>query len=815
MLSQQNESESMYKKMQDIRNNSDKKNDFPEAFYLLIQEIFDEYSTEDSNSPSNSNIIPYQKGLTQLSFTKFLHSIPGFFVEKMFQTFKTAKENPNLSLEEFSEPLKILKFGSFLEMARLVFEILDFDLSGELSYQNLKTLTSLIPVFRNNLSGTSDFLYQQESIRTLNTKILQPFFDKNKINFQVFIDVILQYKSENIFLLIFSYLYENIPILRKTLLMYKIRYHSSSSSLESFCNSKNSNSKTASSTQISYANGNFEETYLTSPKWKEYSLGLPRFQAKKNVTPPVTMRKTQKIHSKFEMNKLNINSLTFKSDLKEEDSAFKNYNKTFDSLEDDNDLTSKSISEWDLEEQESRRKTSSLSAVSPKVQNIFVESKEEPNTFIEEFNLDNDEFNLHEKDLEELNKCIIKEGELLVKDKEQNPDNSIKLEESLDKARDKESSKKDESLEKNQDTTKESKTRSPQLKKVYLVLIDKNLYFYDKKDSRENYYKTHYLHGGFVRINQPEMIDGVSYSGFTLFFLNNITASFYHVCQKEANNWIKSIRNSTNYKNVFDHFKIYSEIGKGSYGKVCHAKEISTGKECAIKIIDKTSSKKKNNWELIKGEIDIMKIVSHKNIVKFIDSYENSNFTFIIMEFLKYGSLTTFLERKRFKVSEKLIKGIVLQISKALKYLHDFGIIHRDLKPDNILIVGKSENDEIIIKLTDFGFGKILGVGENAKERFGTLYFTAPEILRAKPYNAAIDVWSLGVCIFYMLTGDLPFYKNSLDLKEVANAICYNNIKYNIRLSDNARNLIEKCLTKDPQKRISIDEVINHQWFII
>jgi len=117
--------------------------------------------------------------------------------------------------------------------------------------------------------------------------------------------------------------------------------------------------------------------------------------------------------------------------------------------------------------------------------------------------------------------------------------------------------------------------------------------------------------------------------------------------------------------------------------------------------------------------------------------------------------LFTFLEKRKFVISEPLASKIIYKILTAIYYIHHFGIAHRDLKPENILVTGVENNPDI--RITDFGLSKIIGPSEKCVEPFGTLGYAAPEVLLHNPYNKAVDYWSIGVITYLMLMGKLPF----------------------------------------------------------
>ena len=167
--------------------------------------------------------------------------------------------------------------------------------------------------------------------------------------------------------------------------------------------------------------------------------------------------------------------------------------------------------------------------------------------------------------------------------------------------------------------------------------------------------------------------------------------------------------------------------------------------------------------ELLKREIEVLKICQHPNIIRFYDVFENSDYIYIVMECLNGGDLFNYLETRNFKITEDRAKAIAHQIATAIFYLHSFGIGHRDLKPENILMANQGSDSHI--KLVDFGLSKTFGPGETCTEPFGTLCYVAPEILLQKPYDRSVDCWSFGVMIYLMLSRHLPF--DSSDDKEI------------------------------------------------
>ena len=154
----------------------------------------------------------------------------------------------------------------------------------------------------------------------------------------------------------------------------------------------------------------------------------------------------------------------------------------------------------------------------------------------------------------------------------------------------------------------------------------------------------------------------------------------------------------------------------------------------------------------------------------------------------------------------------MFQIASGIKYLHQFGIVHRDLKPANISL--KKQNDSDIIKIMDFGISEIISPNQISNSSSGTLIFLAPETLQGALQNKEIDIWAIGVILYYIMYGKYPFNgeKSELKKKIVDQEVIISNWNYFGR-SEKVKDLIKRCLEKDPEKRINIDEFMNHPWF--
>ena len=355
------------------------------------------------------------------------------------------------------------------------------------------------------------------------------------------------------------------------------------------------------------------------------------------------------------------------------------------------------------------------------------------------------------------------------------------------------------------------KSEGNRLKKYYLVLIDKDIYYY-KSDQKKEVLGMHNLSGCFFKENSSEKINEKIYYCFSIVFPKKERK--YYVSSSEVyENFIKALKKSFGYLNFFDYYEMLDNLGEGIFGSVKLGVEKKTNQRVAIKIIKKEKTKE-SDIELVRNEIDIMKLCYHPYVVHLLDHFENGEYIFIVMEYIKGGSLTDYMKNKKFNFTERRAAELIYQLAKGIKYLHKYGIIHRDLKPDNIMLTEASDRGNI--KIMDFGLSKILGKKEKTTDGFGTLTFVSPEVLIRKPYNKEVDIWSLGVILYLMLSGDLPFDDPDDIEQNIAKSIVYQDVKFPpekfSKRSKAVIDLIKGCLTKDPKNRIKIDEILKGEW---
>ena len=341
-------------------------------------------------------------------------------------------------------------------------------------------------------------------------------------------------------------------------------------------------------------------------------------------------------------------------------------------------------------------------------------------------------------------------------------------------------------------------------------------------------------------------------------FKYNPTLSSRSSTSYDANYYMKeSLKLSCYISKYYNKYKKYPEtslqfykygrlIGQGAFGKVNLGLNILTGRIVAVKSFNKNNSELTgDNMKKIKYETDLMKKLNHPNITKILEMFEDEKYFLIIMEYINGGNLFSFVKKRR-KLSEKTAKFLFRQIILGIKYIHEQNIVHRDIKLENLLIDLNNN-----VKICDFGIGRKL---ENKKQllhdQCGTLMYMAPEILlssKEKGYEGfPVDIWSAGISLYIMLSGTLPFnYKNKKKNKnneeeddddeeeeeeesisnskskskkndddnfELQYNIVYKEPKHIEKISDEARDLLKGLLNKNPKKRFTCEQILNHPW---
>ena len=256
------------------------------------------------------------------------------------------------------------------------------------------------------------------------------------------------------------------------------------------------------------------------------------------------------------------------------------------------------------------------------------------------------------------------------------------------------------------------------------------------------------------------------------------------------------------------------EIGKGGFG-ICYSVVSKNDlNEYAVKVISKNNvTNNDKSTQSILSEINTLKSLNSPKIVKINNYFENVDNVYIVQELCKNRSLDNLLENRGY-LSEFEVQSYMFQLIQGLKYLHDKNIIHRDLKPSNLFLDEKLE-----LKIGDFGL--IAKIDNNNKERrkscLGTPYYMAPEVIEPgeKGYSFEVDIWSMGVIMYKLLTGKFPFGSRCADKFEIYNQILKDelNEKDLDSISEVAKDLIKQLLVKDYRIRPGLSQIVYHDFF--
>ncbi|KAL7619442.1 Calcium/calmodulin-dependent protein kinase type I [Parahypoxylon ruwenzoriense] len=259
-------------------------------------------------------------------------------------------------------------------------------------------------------------------------------------------------------------------------------------------------------------------------------------------------------------------------------------------------------------------------------------------------------------------------------------------------------------------------------------------------------------------------------------------------------------------------YKVGKTLGAGSYSVVKECVHIDTGRYYAAKVINKRLMAGREH--MVRNEIAVLKKVSmgHQNILTLVDYFETMNNLYLVTDLALGGELFDRICRKG-SYYESDAADLIRATLSAVAYLHDHGIVHRDLKPENLLFRTPEDNADLLI--ADFGLSRIMD-----EEQFhvltttcGTPGYMAPEIFKKTGHGKPVDIWAMGVITYFLLCGYTPFDRDS-DFEEMQAIL---NADYNFQpaeywrgVSDQAKEFIRRCLTVDPNKRMTAHEALSH-----
>ena len=673
--------------------------------------------------------------------------LPIFISEKVFNAFDEDKDN-FLNPKEFVFGMNKLYNGTFKETVEIVFSLLDFNNDGIIEPDDVGMLLSYLPLKTDKIN--IEYKYQMESLDEIDEILKSTFEDKKGLKLDEFSSIVENRKSD-IYLQILCFLYQKKPFSEENInvLIPKNHPHRRTSA-------------------------NLECKFLPSPNKRS------------SLSPASVLIQTSNLKSIFDLNSKGktpeVSGISGMIRFHNENIPNKNYDENTNI----NDIIkdSKNIyqSPGKFLKGKKGKKVVPLSLESQLIQMEIDDENEKTNKKEEKVetpkkNDNNIDFSPDQRKKGSNNNLndIPTNNEILYQDY------IYKLSENV------------------------------KLKKFYLVLIGKDIFYY-KNENKEKVLGMHNLSGCYVKENGSKVFNKQTFYSFQLVFPTKVR-NYYCISEEICDNFILNFKKAFGYLNFFDYYEMLGDLGEGIFGVVKLGLYKKTKERVAIKVIKKDTTKQ-NDMELVRTEIDIMKLCHHPNIVRLLDHFENAEYIFIVMEYIAGGDLTEYMKKNKYNFKEERVSQIIYQIAFGLKYLHHFGIIHRDLKPDNIMLT--ESNEKGIVKIMDFGLSKILGKNERSIEGFGTLTFVAPEVLIRTPYNKEIDIWSLGVTLYLMLSGTLPFDDENDNEEKIAKLAVYSEVKFpkNIweKRSNEVIDLIKRCLIKEPKFRIKIDDILNHEW---
>lgn len=257
-----------------------------------------------------------------------------------------------------------------------------------------------------------------------------------------------------------------------------------------------------------------------------------------------------------------------------------------------------------------------------------------------------------------------------------------------------------------------------------------------------------------------------------------------------------------------DFYKIGEKIGSGKFSTVHTCTKLSTGEKFTVKIIKKSKLDRAER-EMVRKEISILTHANSPGVIHLIESFDSRKSYKLITEYVNCTDLLKKITLEQ--VNEFEVKTVIRKILQTLRYLHSIGVMHRDIKPENILVY--TENNEVQVKIIDFGLSTFFTQGEIKKYKCGTLGYMAPEIFYGR-YTEKVDVWSVGVITFAYLTGKLPFFSDSKE--EILHLTQNTEPEFDVdvwgKFSVEAIEFTKLLLNKNPGCRPDCEKVLEHCW---
>ena len=778
-------------------------NDITEEYEVKNTDAFKQYLKQvwkDLNSRSGDD---NEKGIDKVTFQKY-YELPGLISERLFSVFD--KNNTGyLTLQEFTENM-ITLFSSDLEQLLLfILKFYDFDRDQKITKEDVRVVLSYIPIYKKRKNkknkglkfDTEDYNDRLKSQKELHEKLDIIFGDKESLDFNEFSDIIKN-KNSDIFLFILVFLYEHRPFSPETvknLENIKKSPRFSPKKKDNLIASPNLDSNFAVTQTLQKSPAMKNAKLSTKPSVYKNMKFLGLLSGRNNLQPQKP--EINDNVGKKESTTISLSIPVIPPEPKKEEEPKE--------VKEDNNHIIENKESADLDEKNQKKpKRKQLKYFSEK------NKQSEEKKHLEEEN--------EEEEIMNFSFARPFEGRDIPKNKNNNDNKELKENDSEDEIDEEDNNNEineEESNEKEKEEITEGylyKIQDNKMKKIYFRLICKDLYYYKSKEIKKHK-GMHNLSGVYIKDEGAVTISNRKLYCFNIIFPTK-ERKYYLQDESEYIKWVEAIRKVVHYSNISELYEIKGNLGKGKFGQVKLGIHKESGKQVAIKIINKKYVEDME-FEQIKSEIDILKIAKHPNIIKLYDVFENEKYIYIIMEYCPGGDLFSYIEKRDFKIKEERAAEIVHKLCTAVYFLHQYGIVHRDLKPENILMMDQTDNADI--RLVDFGLGKMLGPGEKCDEPFGTFSYVAPEVLQEKPYDFKVDLFAIGIITYLLVAGFLPFDDEDSE-KEIARQTVYDPTPFPKKIWDNisqeAKMFVDNLLSKDPEKRMNLQEVLQHKWLI-
>ena len=733
-----------------------------EAFTTYLKQLWKDLSGRSSS---------HKEGIDKITFGKY-YELPGLISDRLFSVFDSNNKG-YLSIDDFVSNMLILFSGDFEKLVKFIFNFYDFDKDQKISKEDVRVVLSYVPLYKktkNNLGlkfEKDKFKDRLDSQKELHEKLDKIFQQNETMDLEFFTNTTRNVNSD-IFLFILVFLMEHRPFSAETV-----------KNLE-----------------------NIKKSPGLSPRKPDNLIASPNLDSKLIVSQTISKSPHFKSSSKLGTNMVNpslykdmkfLSVVSGRKETENKESIPLTYQlkiPTKEKKEDSENLDKTNGKAQTKPGRKHLKMISEMGKISVEEENTKKYSEAQENvglTFARPFKDSNIECN---SNAPEKSPCASSRGS--------------------------------DSEEEDNDTNNNSnfgdevtegyiyKIQDNQMKKIYYRLICKDLYYYKSKDNKKHK-GVHNLSGAFIKEEGKVKVNDKTMWTFTIIFPSK-PRKYYVTEEAEYKKWIESVRKVIGYSDLNDLYEIKGVLGKGKFGLVKLGIHKESGRQVAVKIINKKLVSEVNVQQ-VKTEIDILKIAKHPNIIQLYDVFENEDTIYIIMEYCAGGDLFSYIEKRGFRLPETRAAEIIHKLCTSVYFLHQYGIVHRDLKPENILMMDDSETADI--RLLDFGLGKIIGPGEYCTDPFGTFSYVAPEVLQEKPYNQKVDLFAIGVITYLLVAGFLPFDHETSE-EEIARQTVYEPTPFPqsvwSTISVEARMFVDNLLSKNPDDRMNIQEVLQHKW---